>query len=165
VEYEDPWLRVVRVGGECVVDQPEGGGAVAWIECDGAVAVVEQYRVALDRYMPELPRGFAMPGEDPADCASREVREETGIRIPPGDLVPLGVVHPDSGVLSSSVSAFRGVVRTGPVPGWRCDEVADVRMIPVDALIERAARGGIADGITLSVLGLVLASGPVVAPR
>lgn len=41
----------------------------------------------------DIPKGLADPGEDHAGAAVRELREETGLLVPPGDLHPLGL-HP-----------------------------------------------------------------------
>jgi 8-oxo-dGTP pyrophosphatase MutT (NUDIX family) len=39
----------------------------------------------------DIPKGIADPGEDHAAAASRELREETGLVVPPSELHPLGV--------------------------------------------------------------------------
>ena len=42
--------------------------------------LVRQYRTALGRVTVELPAGKLDPGEDPLDCAHRELLEETGMK-------------------------------------------------------------------------------------
>lgn len=42
--------------------------------------MVEQYRSALGGHIYELPAGMVDPGENPLDCARRELEEETGYR-------------------------------------------------------------------------------------
>jgi 8-oxo-dGTP pyrophosphatase MutT (NUDIX family) len=49
------------------------------IEPDGSVHLVGQWRFPLGRYSWEMPEGGAEPGEDPIECAKRELAEETGL--------------------------------------------------------------------------------------
>jgi ADP-ribose pyrophosphatase len=42
------------------------------------VVLVRQYRYGVDDVIVELPAGSIDPGEDPLDCAKRELREEAG---------------------------------------------------------------------------------------
>lgn len=71
------------------VTLPDGGtstreivkhpGAVAVIALvDGKLLTVEQYRKPLERFLVEIPAGKLDGGEDPAEAARRELREETG---------------------------------------------------------------------------------------
>jgi len=45
---------------------------------DPTVLLIRQYRYAADKYLYEIPAGRLDPGESPAECARRELREETG---------------------------------------------------------------------------------------
>ena len=60
-----------------IVDHHGGAGVVAVRE--GKVCLVRQYRVALGQMTLEIPAGKLEEGEDPADCAARELAEETGL--------------------------------------------------------------------------------------
>ncbi|WP_407399731.1 NUDIX domain-containing protein [Anaerovibrio sp.] len=73
------------------VKLPNGGTAYReWIKHPGAAAVipvtehgqiilVRQYRYPIDEVTLEIPAGkLDMPGEDPLECAKRELSEETG---------------------------------------------------------------------------------------
>jgi len=48
------------------------------ITADGDVVITRQYRYASDAIHLELPAGMLDAGEDPLDCARRELFEETG---------------------------------------------------------------------------------------
>lgn len=58
-------------------------GAIALIEYDGRVLALRQ----LHRRGVSLPGGLVEKGEHPATAVAREVLEETGLRIDPGDVV------------------------------------------------------------------------------
>ena len=56
-----------------------GASAVLPVTEDGKVILVRQYRYPVDRVTLEIPAGkLDVPGEDPLDCAKRELKEETG---------------------------------------------------------------------------------------
>ena len=40
--------------------------------------LIRQYRYAVSDYLLEIPAGTLKPGENPADCAARELEEEIG---------------------------------------------------------------------------------------
>ena len=58
----------------------DGAAAVLPVTSEGKILMVRQYRNALNRYTLEIPAGKLDhgPDEDPAECAKRELSEETG---------------------------------------------------------------------------------------
>jgi ADP-ribose pyrophosphatase len=78
-------VRVDRVrlpeGGEAVLEIIDHVGSAVMIpvDDDGGIWFVRQYRHAAGREILELPAGTLNPGEDPAVCAGRELREEIGL--------------------------------------------------------------------------------------
>jgi 8-oxo-dGTP pyrophosphatase MutT (NUDIX family) len=75
--------------GEFPEDEPGTvavGAATAIFDLDGRVLLV---RHTYGRRNWELPGGLALPGEDPATTARRELREETGLALPAGILTGL----------------------------------------------------------------------------
>ena len=61
-----------------VVEHSGAIGVVA-LEGDGRVYLVRQYRYPIGQITLEIPAGKLEEGEDPLDCARRELKEETGI--------------------------------------------------------------------------------------
>jgi ADP-ribose pyrophosphatase len=88
----------------------------------GKIAIVRQYRPALEAFAWELPAGLVDRGEKPDDCARRELLEETGLttRV----IHPLGETSPCTGRLNNRIHSF--FIETGarvasykPEPGIR----------------------------------------------
>jgi ADP-ribose pyrophosphatase len=61
-----------------IVEHP-GAVAVVAVDKDGRVALVRQLREPARKELLELPAGGLEPGEEPLDCARRELGEETGL--------------------------------------------------------------------------------------
>ena len=55
-----------------------GAVVILPIFADGSVLLERQFRYPMDRVFIELPAGKIDPGEDPLECAKRELKEETG---------------------------------------------------------------------------------------
>lgn len=57
-----------------------GAVGVVPLTAEGDVLLVRQYRHATGEDLLEIPAGKLLPGEDPIQCAVRELEEETGMR-------------------------------------------------------------------------------------
>jgi ADP-ribose pyrophosphatase len=55
-----------------------GAVAIISITAENKLVLVEQYRKALQRTIVEIPAGKLEKGEEPLECAKRELEEETG---------------------------------------------------------------------------------------
>ncbi len=55
-----------------------GGAVVVPVKDDGKIILVKQYRYPFDEFIYELPAGKLEINEDPKECATRELTEETG---------------------------------------------------------------------------------------
>ncbi len=79
-------LRVDRVvlpdGNESTREIVEHSGAVAIVAIDENkdIWLVKQYRKAVEEVLMEIPAGTLEKGEDPLECAQRELAEETGLQ-------------------------------------------------------------------------------------
>lgn len=124
-----------------VLRMPKAAIAVP-IDASGEnVLMIWRHRFIVDQWTWELPGGYVDPGEDPAECAAREVEEETGWR--PADVEYLGSFQPLSGTADFENVLFlaRGCERTGKAPD--INEAARVEWVPLGSIPERIARGEI----------------------
>ncbi|MBE5781097.1 MAG: NUDIX hydrolase [Clostridiales bacterium] len=78
VEHMDITLGDGSTGIRQVVRNP-GASAVVALNGDGEIALVRQYRIAIEQPLYEIPAGKLDHGEDPFLCAKRELQEETGL--------------------------------------------------------------------------------------
>ena len=60
-----------------IVEHPGAVGIVALTE-DNKVVLVKQFRKPIEKVLWEIPAGKLEKGENPKDCAIRELKEETG---------------------------------------------------------------------------------------
>ncbi|MDN5358965.1 MAG: ADP-ribose pyrophosphatase [Thermotogaceae bacterium] len=84
----------------------EHNGAVAVLPIDsvGICTLVEQYRKPIEKVLLEVPAGKLDPGESPAKCALRELKEETGLAAE--KLVPLGHIFTTAGFSNEKIHLF-----------------------------------------------------------
>lgn len=73
---------------------------------DGKYALLEIYRHAIDGHSWEVPRGFVEAGEDCIESVMRELKEETGLYCKEEDIMPLGYMTPDAGILAARIQLF-----------------------------------------------------------
>lgn len=79
-----------------------------------------------------LPGGGMKPGEDPTDCAQREVREELGIALT--HIEPLGTIEEVLSGAPHTAHLFHAVCDARPKPDGR--EVTEARFFPSHSLPE-----------------------------
>lgn len=102
-------------------------GAVAIVPLLPAnrVVMIRQYRHPAGKVLYELPAGTLQPGESPADCAHRELLEETGYQA--GDLAPLFSMYLSPGYCTELIHLF---LATGLKPGASTGADSDERVEP-----------------------------------
>jgi ADP-ribose pyrophosphatase len=134
-----------------------GAAAIVPMKDDGTVLLVRQYRHAVGGYILEIPAGKLNPGEDPRECAARELEEEIGFRA--ATLEPVVVFFTTPGFTDEIIHIYKA---TGLTPGTQNldhDEVLDVIELPLERAIAQIEDGTIRDGKTIVGLQAVYLSG------
>lgn len=129
-----------------VVEHP-GGVAIVPVTLEGEVHMVRQFRYPVCSELLEIPAGKLEAGEDPYDCAVRELSEETGCTA--GRIVSLGSFYPSPGFSSEVLYIY---LATDLAPGDMNldeDELLAVETIPLETLEARILSGEIRDAKTI----------------
>ena len=129
-----------------VVDH-NGGVSVLALDENNNVLTVTQYRYVFGRNLLELPAGKLDPGEDPAEGALRELKEETG--AVPGEFIPLGQILPSPGCFGEILHLY--LARDLKIGNQKLDEgeFLNVERIPFDEMVRRCLSGEIQDAKTV----------------
>ena len=135
-----------RRTGRDVVRHP-GASAVVALTHSGKIVLVRQYRTALDRVTVEIPAGKLDPGENPVECARRELHEETGFR--PGRIRYLTTIASTCGFCDELIHIYMATDLTFDGADPDDDEFVNVDMVPLSELIDAVLDGKIEDAKTV----------------
>ncbi len=124
-----------------------GAAAVVPMLDEETVILIRQYRHAVGGYIYEIPAGKLHPGEDPRDCAARELEEEIGYKV--GTLEPLLNFMTTPGFTNEIIHIFVGKDLSPGIQDLGEDEVLEVLEVPLIKAIEQINDGTIRDGKTI----------------
>jgi 8-oxo-dGTP pyrophosphatase MutT (NUDIX family) len=163
--YANPWIRVREDqvinpnGGRGiygVVDYKNRAVGVVPLDDEGYTWLVGQWRYCHDSYEWEIPEGGCPPGEETADCARRELLEETGIHAEIIDPLLLGLQLSNSTTNEvCDLFVARGLSFGEAAPDET--EKLHVKRLPLTEAIAMARDGRIKD--SPSVLALLCLAG------
>ena len=133
-------------------------GALAVLcQCQGKIPLVRQYRYAQGKECVELPAGKLEAGEDPKECARRELLEETGLSA--GKLEELGVYCSSPHVLEEKMYLYWAEDLTLSQARPDEGEFLEGELWELSRLKDALGRGEIGDAKTLSALLLAREKG------
>jgi ADP-ribose pyrophosphatase len=139
-------------GGETKLDIIEHGGSVIIVPVDeeGNLLFVRQYRHAAGMDLLELPAGTLEEGEDPAVCAAREIREETGFAA--ARIEKIGDFYLAPGYSTEFMHVYLAQdLKYDPLEADD-DEFLSVEKFPFEEAIQMAERGEMPDAKSLAAL-------------
>ena len=137
---------------ECV--EHNGGCAIVPITASGKVLLVRQFRYPYDDVILEIPAGKLEAGEDPLNCAIRELKEEVGGVS--NDIIDLGLVYPSPGYTNEKIRIFLAKnVECGDLSPDD-DEFLEVESYDIEKLLSMINSNEIKDGKT--IIGILRAS-------
>jgi ADP-ribose diphosphatase len=118
---------------------------------DPTLLLIKQYRYAAGGAMIEIPAGRLNPGEDPKDCAQRELLEEVGVKA--GRIERLTTIWTTPGFTDERIHLFWAAdLKTGQ-HAREPDEFIEVTPTPLSQALTLIRDGGISDAKTaLSIL-------------
>jgi 8-oxo-dGTP pyrophosphatase MutT (NUDIX family) len=124
--------------------------AIVPIDDAGNTWLVGQDRYTLGEYSWEVPMGGSHPGEDPAETAVRELREETGLTA--GRLELVMKVHTSNSITDEVGLVYVAEQLESGAPQF--DEMEDLQMrkLPLGDAVEMVMRGEITDAISVAAL-------------
>jgi ADP-ribose pyrophosphatase len=139
-------------GRDTTLDIIEHGGSVVIVpvDKDGNLLFVRQYRHAAGMDLLELPAGTLEKGEDPAVCAAREIREETGFAA--DKIEKIGDFYLAPGYSTEFMHVYLArELRHDPLEA-DADEFLSVETIPFAEAFQMAERGEMPDAKSLAAL-------------
>ncbi len=117
---------------------------------DPRVILLRQFRHAADGYIDEVPAGRLDSGETPAQCAQRELQEETGYTA--SHVVPLLAIYTTPGFTDERIHLFCAHGLSPGAPSRDIDELIELQIVPWSEVRSRVRRGRIQDAKTLTTL-------------
>lgn len=142
-----------------MVRHPGASAVVPFISdpagADPQVLLIRQYRYAAKGYLYEIPAGRLNAGEDPQDCARRELKEETGCSAE--RMERLFTMYTTPGFTDEKIHLFMATGLTAGETKHEADEFLELQPMLLSQALQMVESGEIQDAKT--ALGLLFAAG------
>ncbi len=117
---------------------------------DGKIIMERQYRYAVDEIIYELPAGKLEENEDPAECAIRELEEETGYKA--RSIHSLGKIYSTCAFSNESVYLFYTDDVEKTETKFDEDEFLEIEYFTLAEVREMISSGRIVDSTTICAI-------------
>jgi len=139
--------KIVYNGKEMVKDYVAYPEAVAIIPIyKDKFVLIGQFRYSIRKYIYEIPAGKMEKGEDPSDCAIRELEEETGFRA--NKVEKLFEYYPAVGYSSEKIHIFVAYDLIETSKNLDDDEFTDVKIFSYEEVFDMLRKNQIKDAKT-----------------
>ncbi|MEW6194013.1 MAG: NUDIX hydrolase [Bacteroidota bacterium] len=126
-----------------------GGAVVVPVKDDEKIILISQYRYPHNKVVLELPAGKLEKGEDPLDCATRELTEETGYTSK--NISKLGKIFTTPGFCDEVLHIYLAKELTaGNHAREEGEEGMEIFELTLDEIDKKIKNGEIVDAKTIS---------------
>ena len=134
-----------------IIEHPGAVGIVA-ITNENKVVLVKQYRKAIEKAIWEIPAGKLEQGENPRDCAIRELKEETGYTA--NNIKLIHKFYTSAGFSNQNIYIYLATDLEAGEASLEDDEFLDVQEVDLEEVYEMINKNDIEDAKTS--IGLLL---------
>ena len=127
-----------------------GGVGILPILPGGELLLVKQFRIAVGRFIYEIPAGMKEPGEEPLLTAQRELKEETGYTA--GKWTPYPAFYASPGYLDEKLTLFLAEDLTPGESALEDGENLSLVSVPLERALKMIDSGEIEDGKTVGAI-------------
>ncbi len=125
----------------------DGGVTVIPVDENGDVYCVRQFRYCFGKSIIETPAGKLEKGEDPFECAVRELSEETGFTAE--EYIYLGEFYPSPGYCHEKLYAYLALGLKKGNAHLDEGEYLDVIKYPLNTLVDMVMKNELCDAKTI----------------
>lgn len=123
-----------------------GGVGILAVDEEKNILLVQQYRYGASDFLWEIPAGKLEYGEDPFECAVRELSEETGCTA--NKIEFLGKLNPSPAIMSEVIYLYMATELKNGNRHLDDDEFLDVVRVPLKQAVQMVFSGEITDAKT-----------------
>ena len=136
-----------NIGNRDIVRHPGAVAILAFLD-EETILMVEQFRVALNKTLLEIPAGKLEKDEEPIKCAHRELEEETGYRA--GKMKYLGAIATGAGFTDELIHIYEARELYEGIKGGDEDEFIEATPYKINNIKNMIRNGEIIDAKTIS---------------